>query len=98
MGWEANGVNRPTLPTITASTAASHNFATNPDTGGPDPNLRCIPRRNKANSTQPATPADAVNPATPQRGSIPIQSGSGFWQMYPRTVVSATRSTANFNG
>ena len=37
-------------------------------------------RRSSVNSTQPATPAEAVSPATPQRGSMPSQRGSGTAQ------------------
>ena len=34
--------------------------------------------RNKANSIHPAIPADAVNPAAPHFGSIPIKAGNGI--------------------
>ena len=51
-------------------------------------------RRRRANSTHPATPAEAVSPAMPQCASRPSQRGRGMAHKYPRAVVSETRTTA----
>src|SRR4051794_9752888 len=60
------------VPTIVATKATPHNWGRNPGAGGDPPFLRSSPRRSKVNSTHPAIPAEAVSPATPHLGSIPI--------------------------
>src|ERR1051325_439179 len=79
---------------MAALAAAVQSFAVY-TTGKPvGPMRRFKVRLNKANSTQPETPADAVSPATPHFGSRPMSGGNGIAQKYPRTAVSVTRTVA----
>ena len=49
-------------------------------------------------AASPPAHSDAVNPATPQRGSMCSMRGSGSAAKYPSTNVRKTRNEANFNG
>src|SRR5207302_6968051 len=90
--------NRTPIPAAPAPRAAAHSRTSSPAGTSALPTRREIPRRSSANSTHPATPAEAVRPTAPSLGSRCSARGNQRPQKTPRPAVSTTRTAAYLSG